>query len=123
MEDWQNGPSAMDIGAVEEQQQDDKNDKMVCTPCEDQEVMFSMKGGGKGNQRFDGYCDFCGAWGHRKNICNKYTAYLQSMGKRYKGGTAPSGPPVKGGELMKGSSSSNGGSPGWQVKGGFSIFK
>ena len=97
---------------------------MICTPCEDQDGLFSMKGGGKGGfQKFDGYCDCCGAYGHRKRDCNKLTTYLQSMGKGYKGqGTQISA--VKGGELMNGGDSKGGktsySTGGWQQKGGFS---
>ena len=45
------------------------------------------KGGakGKGGEQFQGYCDFCGAWGHRQNACNKKTEYLKGKGKGYKG--------------------------------------
>ena len=85
----------MDIGAVEDQSEEKQDEEITCTPCEEQDGMFTWKGGGKGNMRFEGYCDFCGAYGHRKNVCNKYTLYLQSMGKGYKGNTAPSGAPPK----------------------------
>ena len=43
---------------------------------------YDGKGGSKGGkaERFDGYCDFCGGYGHKKSQCRKLDAYMQNKG-------------------------------------------
>ena len=39
----------------------------LCPPCEGEDSLFTMKGGGKGGV-FQGYCGFCGLWGTNGQI-------------------------------------------------------
>ena len=47
-----------------------------CSPCDEGEL-DTLKGGGKG---FQGYCNFCNKWGHRKSECRSFTAALGKSG-------------------------------------------
>ena len=50
---------------------------LACPPCGDGEL-DTLKGIGKGG--FQGYCNFCWKWGHRKSECRSYTTSLGKGG-------------------------------------------
>ena len=88
--DWgkkQQGGHAMDLDVVEKEAPPSGwgEDDYQCLPCgEGEQALDTLKGGAKGGT-FEGNCSFCGAYGHKRAECRKYTAYLQSMGKGGKG--------------------------------------
>ena len=56
-------------------------------PCAD-EYLNSIKGKGKtGGSPFQGNCNFCGSWGHRKSECKKLDRFMQGKGPGRDGGS------------------------------------
>ena len=81
MDKGKRGKNDMDVDVAEKDAEKD----YVCTPCtgqgaEDDQLNTMKGGGGKGasGAPFQGKCGFCGAWGHKRSDCRKYTAHLQA---------------------------------------------
>ena len=75
---------AMDVDALNAGEADEGEEE-GCKGCDDGELHAWEKGKGKGKSQFQGYCNFCGAWGHRKSECNKFTDELRRKGRERKG--------------------------------------
>ena len=78
------GDDPMDVDHVDDEEkegsQQGKDDQ--CSPCMEEELNL-MKGKGKGP--FQGYCNHCGKWGHRKADCRALTASLKGKDGKAKG--------------------------------------
>ena len=89
--DWKKnqrrGKDDMDVDAAEAEEPNTLADQ----PGEGQDVpaeegdLNSMKGSGKGQGQFQGYCGYCNLWGHKRADCRKKTADMAKGGGDQKG--------------------------------------
>ena len=97
----------MDVDFAEEDK--GQGEDPVCKACEEGGDLTTMKGGG--TAKFQGHCDYCWIWGHKKADCHKLT---RDLGK----GDGKDGGKGKGKDIGKGKGK-DGGKGGWRPKGGY----
>ena len=116
------GSDDMDVDALVPEKELEDNFRKTETEDPDAADLDTLKGAGKGT-RFDGYCNHCWKWGHKRQDCRALTAELQTKGKSKsdeKGkGKGKDWKPSAGGWQTKGGGGKNWstGSKGWGGKG------